>query len=141
MGIHSIGIVSGLCTYRQGYALKGIQRFSRRWAHSGSNHGSPMADEHLFSYTSGRWLYKESLQLKKRYVKFNVEALKKIAAQILDSRCVGISKLSEGLYNKVFSLTMENGREILARIPNPNAGHSRYVVASEVATLGFVCSG
>jgi hypothetical protein len=49
-----------------------------------------------------------------------------------------MTKLPEGLYNKVFSLEMENGREILARIPNPNAGHPAYVVASEVATLDFV---
>ncbi|OOF93562.1 hypothetical protein ASPCADRAFT_53394 [Aspergillus carbonarius ITEM 5010] len=33
---------------------------------------------------------------------------------------------------------MENGREILARIPNPNAGHPQRVVASEVATLDFL---
>jgi hypothetical protein len=49
-----------------------------------------------------------------------------------------MTKLPEGLYNKVFSLEMENSREILARIPNPNAGHPTYVMASEVATLDFV---
>jgi hypothetical protein len=49
-----------------------------------------------------------------------------------------MTKIPEGLYNKVFSLRMENGREILARIPNPNAGHPQRVVASEVATLDLV---
>ncbi|KAJ5555131.1 phosphotransferase enzyme family protein [Penicillium sp. DV-2018c] len=48
-----------------------------------------------------------------------------------------MTKIPEGLYNKVFSLRMENGREILARIPNPNAGHPQRVVASEVATLDY----
>lgn len=50
-----------------------------------------------------------------------------------------MTKLAEGLYNKVFAQKMENEEEILARIPNPNAGHPKYVVASEVATLDFVC--
>jgi hypothetical protein len=50
-----------------------------------------------------------------------------------------MTKLPEGMYNKVFSLKMENGEEVLARIPNPNAGHPRYCVGSEVATLDFVC--
>jgi hypothetical protein len=49
-----------------------------------------------------------------------------------------MTKIREGLYNKVFSLKMENGREVLARIPNPNAGNPQLVVASEVATLDFV---
>ncbi|KAJ5182490.1 phosphotransferase enzyme family protein [Penicillium capsulatum] len=32
---------------------------------------------------------------------------------------------------------MENGKEVLARIPNPNAGNPQSVVASEAATLDF----
>jgi hypothetical protein len=74
----------------------------------------------------------------KRYVKFNVQALVQIASRTVGSRCLHLSKLPEGLNNKVFSLRMENGKEILARIPNPNVGHPHYVVASEVATLDFV---
>jgi hypothetical protein len=96
------------------------------------------SNNHFFCYTSGRWLYNEPLQLKKRYVRFNVPALQQIAGRIASSRCVEMTKIPEGLYNKVFSLRMENGREILARIPNPNAGHPQRVVASEVATLDFV---
>jgi hypothetical protein len=49
-----------------------------------------------------------------------------------------MTKIPEGLYNKMFFLKMENGREALGRIPNPNAGHPQLVVASEVATLDFV---
>lgn len=92
----------------------------------------------FFRYTSGRWLYNEQPQLEKRHVNFDVPALQQTASHIVGSRCLKMTKLPEGLYNKVFSLEMENGREILARIPNPNAGHPQYVVASEVATLDFV---
>ena len=74
----------------------------------------------------------------KRYAKFNVQALQQIAGQALHSQCVELRKYSEGLNNKVFLLGMENGKEILARIPNSNPGRPHYVVASEVATLDFV---
>ncbi|OJJ43599.1 hypothetical protein ASPZODRAFT_136051 [Penicilliopsis zonata CBS 506.65] len=91
-----------------------------------------------FSYTSGRWLFNEQQQLDKRYIEFDIPALQRIAGQAVGSRCMKMDKLPEGLFNKVFSLHMENGKEVLARIPNPNAGHPRYVVASEVATLDFL---
>ncbi|PYH83028.1 hypothetical protein BO82DRAFT_382665 [Aspergillus uvarum CBS 121591] len=80
---------------------------------------------HHFDYTSGRWPINEAHQLKTRYISFNVPALQRIAGQLLESPMT-------------FSLQMENGREILARVPNPNTGHAHYVVASEVATLDFL---
>ncbi|RMZ78659.1 hypothetical protein DV738_g3782, partial [Chaetothyriales sp. CBS 135597] len=93
---------------------------------------------HFFRYTSGRWLVDEQAQLAKRYVTFNLQALKHGASCALQSPCIQVAKLPEGLYNKVLSLRMENGKEVLAKIPNPNAGHPRSVVASEVATLDFL---
>lgn len=95
----------------------------------------------FFCYTSGRWLDNEQLQFERRYVEFNISALQQTAGQILGTRCTQMTKLPEGLYNKVFSLKMANGQEILAKIPNPNAGNPHYVVASEVATLDFVRDG
>ena len=94
--------------------------------------------EGFFRYTSGRWLYDEDRRMKKRYLKFNVQGLLDAVSEALQSRCVGITKLPEGQYNKVFLMQMENGTEILVRMPNPNAGHPRAIVASEVATLDFV---
>ncbi|PKY03575.1 kinase-like protein [Aspergillus campestris IBT 28561] len=95
------------------------------------------ANDHFFRYTSGRWLYDEQLQLENRYVEFNIQALRHTAAHVLGSRCIEMSKVPEGFYNKVLSLKMEDGREVLARIPNPNAGNPKHIVASEVATLDF----
>lgn len=99
---------------------------------------SPNSNADFDRYTSGRWLYGEQIQLRRRYLEFNIPALKECASQELGTRCVRTTKLPEGLYNKVFSLEMEDGREILARIPNPNAGYPDDIVASEVATLDFV---
>ncbi|OAL73986.1 hypothetical protein A7D00_2015 [Trichophyton violaceum] len=98
----------------------------------------PKETNELFSYTSGRWLYNEEKQLKARYVEFDIEALKECASTVLGSPCVQLRKLPEGLYNKVFSVKMENGKDVIARIPNPNAGNPKMVVSSEVATLEFL---
>ncbi|RAL12777.1 phosphotransferase family protein [Aspergillus homomorphus CBS 101889] len=93
---------------------------------------------HDFNYTSGCWLIIEAHQLERRHIRFDVPALQGIAGQLIGSRCVRMYKIPEGLFNKVFSLHMETGKEILARIPNPNAGHPHYMVASEVASLDFL---
>lgn len=49
-------------------------------------------------------------------------------------------KFREGQYNKVFQLVMDNGAEVVAKVPNPNAGPAYYTTASEVATMDFVSS-
>lgn len=51
---------------------------------------------------------------------------------------VKLLKCTEGQYNKVFLITMDNGAEVVAKIPNPNAGPAFYMTASEVATRHFV---
>lgn len=53
---------------------------------------------------------------------------------------VKILKLLEGDHNKVLLLTMSNGDELIARLPNPNAGGNYFTVASEIATRRFVQS-
>ncbi|PYI29456.1 kinase-like protein [Aspergillus indologenus CBS 114.80] len=92
--------------------------------------------EHFFRYTSGRWLWDEEQQLRDRYKVFHVAELQSLAAQAVRSdSCVSITKLAEGSYNKVFRLIMNDGKTVLARIPNPNAGPAFYATASEVATM------
>lgn len=43
-----------------------------------------------------------------------------------------------GLHNKAFILTMDNGCEVFAKLPNPNAGPARLTIASEIATRKLV---
>jgi hypothetical protein len=53
--------------------------------------------ETFYRYTSGRWLWDEDEQLSRRYVKFNVTELDRIAAQSTGSAsCVEATKLPEG---------------------------------------------
>lgn len=98
----------------------------------------PIEDEHLFGYTSGRWLWNERQQLESRYRYFDVSSVKKLACDLMGSKgCVSLEKIGEGNYNKAFRLVLQNGQNIIAKIPNPNAGPAEYTTASEVATMEF----
>jgi hypothetical protein len=93
----------------------------------------------FFHYTSGRWLWDEEQQLRDRFSPFNVPELQKVAASSVGAnKCVEITKLAEGSFNKTFKLTMDNGMNVIARIPHPIAGPRYYMTASEVATMEFV---
>jgi hypothetical protein len=95
--------------------------------------------ETFFNYTSGQWLWNEGHQFARRHLKFNIVELARIAAHAVGSRsCMKIEKLSEGSFNKVFLMTMNDGRELIAKLPNPNAGPKHFITASEVATMDYV---
>ena len=49
-----------------------------------------------------------------------------------------VLECEEGHHNKALILTMDNGLEIVARLPCPVAGPPFYTTASEVATRSFV---
>ncbi|EER24645.1 hypothetical protein CPC735_060150 [Coccidioides posadasii C735 delta SOWgp] len=57
---------------------------------------------------------------------------------VVTDGCTKVLKFVEGLHNKALLLTMNNGKEVFAKLPNPNAGPARYVTASEVATREFL---
>ncbi|RAK81773.1 uncharacterized protein BO72DRAFT_482937 [Aspergillus fijiensis CBS 313.89] len=75
-------------------------------------------------------------ELSKRYLKFNLRQLIDIAVNVSNGarHCTKIIKCLEGLHNKAFLLMMDNGAEVVAKLPNPNAGPAQYTTASEVAT-------
>ncbi|PGH13064.1 hypothetical protein AJ79_03901 [Helicocarpus griseus UAMH5409] len=99
-------------------------------------------DTDLFSYTSGRFILNEQIRLRERYVKFNVEALKHLAANHTESgqhgKVVRFTKLAEGGFNRVFLLDMEDVFQAIAKIPYLIAGPKHYATASEAATLYFL---
>lgn len=72
-------------------------------------------------------------------MKYDVHQLARIAAEAVDAqRCVRVEKFPDGLYNKALLLTMDDGREVVAKVPNSNAGRPHFTTASEVATMKFV---
>lgn len=65
--------------------------------------------------------------------------LARIAAETVGAKvCVAVEKCPDGMYNKNFVLTMDDGQEVIAKVPNPNAGVLSFTIASEVATMDFV---
>ncbi|KAF4230875.1 hypothetical protein CNMCM8980_005656 [Aspergillus fumigatiaffinis] len=84
---------------------------------------------------------REAEKLAVRYRKFNLPALLDAAVNVTgldDAQCIKVLKCVEGQYNKALVLTMSTGQEIVARLPNPNAGPTFYTTASEVATRQFL---
>lgn len=97
------------------------------------------SNEDLFRYTSGRWLNDEQRQQALRYQRFNVDALKSVAASSARANGVtDIRKLAEGRCNKVFHIQLTEGAQVIARIPTPLSGRPHLVTASEVATMEFL---
>ena len=96
-------------------------------------------NENYFTYTRGRFVSGEQHEMSQRYVRFDVHELARLAAEAVGSKsCVGIEKYPDGMYNKALLLTMDDGTQAVAKVPNPNAGQPHFTTASEVATMEFV---
>ncbi|KAL4735270.1 kinase-like domain-containing protein [Aspergillus similis] len=88
-------------------------------------------------------LYNDALRHRERKRAFNISGLKRLAAlagQQKEDDVVGFEKLAEGGFNRSFKITMRNGFQFVARIPYPVTEPKFLVVASEVATIDFLCS-
>jgi hypothetical protein len=48
---------------------------------------------------------------------------------------LSLSKILYLIYNKAAIMSMDDGREVIAKVPNPNAGVPHFTTASEVATM------
>lgn len=74
-------------------------------------------------------------------MRFNVAELTQAAvASTGHGPSTSITKLAEGGSSKVFLITMEDGFEVIAKVPTPIAGPRHYLTASEVATMDFLRS-
>ncbi|KAL9039161.1 MAG: hypothetical protein Q9214_004988 [Letrouitia sp. 1 TL-2023] len=96
-------------------------------------------DEDYFRFTRGRFISNEQHEMSQRYVRFDMHELTRLAAEAVGSKsCVSIEKYPDGMYNKAFLLTMDDGTQAVAKVPNPNAGRPHFTTSSEVATMEFV---
>ncbi|KAF2130889.1 kinase-like protein [Dothidotthia symphoricarpi CBS 119687] len=98
------------------------------------------SEDDVFSYKAHRWLWNEPEQLRRRYLRFDLKALAHAAEDAAGpgANCIEVTKLPEGNFNKTFLMTMDDGRKLIARLPNPNAGRLHYTTASEVATMDYI---
>lgn len=99
------------------------------------------SNDEFFKFTRGRFIVDEAENLRNREIKFDMNSLARVAANAIGAdRCISISKYPDGMFNKAFLMSMDNGQEVIAKVPNPNAGVPHLTTASEVATMDFVCS-
>jgi hypothetical protein len=97
------------------------------------------SDSELFNFTRGRFVIDEQYELSQRNRTFNVtELARHVAKSVQADRCLSIRKLPDGMFNKILLLSMDNGKQVVAKIPNPNTGQPHLTTASEVATMKFV---
>lgn len=93
----------------------------------------------VYTFTRGRFVINESHEMFLRHVQFDAGALGEIAAEAVGSSCcIKLEKHEDGMCNKTFVLTMDDGQEIFAKIPNLTAGLPHLTTASEVATMDYV---
>ncbi|KAH8104316.1 hypothetical protein DFH11DRAFT_1551012 [Phellopilus nigrolimitatus] len=88
----------------------------------------------LFDYTSGRWAFNDALRHAERRLVFDVEGLRRLAAQSVGrspADVVNLSKLAEGGFNRTFLITLCDNFQMVPKY---------YAVASEVATMELLRS-
>ncbi|KAF1960787.1 phosphotransferase enzyme family protein [Byssothecium circinans] len=96
------------------------------------------SNDEFFKFTRGRFIVDEAENLRKREIRFDLNKLASIAGDSIGAKqCISIKKYPDGMFNKAFLMSMDDGREVVAKVPNPNAGVPHFTTASEVATMDF----
>ncbi|PWY70131.1 phosphotransferase enzyme family protein [Aspergillus eucalypticola CBS 122712] len=94
--------------------------------------------DEFFKFTRGRFLINEAEILRMREIQFDMNSLAQIAAESVGAtHCTSIQKYPDGMFNKTFLMSMDNGHEVVAKVPNMNAGIPHLTTASEFATMDF----
>lgn len=101
-----------------------------------SNNVRPEAD--LYAYIGGKWLHENEKQVNARHIAFNFDALCQKAIHLCPGarEVIAIEK-TDGGFNRVFLLMMDNAARIIARLPTSVAGPPRLTTNSEVATITY----
>jgi hypothetical protein len=72
-------------------------------------------------------------------VEYDINALAIVAARAAGSEaCIHVDALPGGMHNKVLLLTMDDGQQVIAKLPFPVAGKRHFMTASEVATIDWL---
>jgi hypothetical protein len=95
--------------------------------------------EDFYRYTRARFVQNEAAEMAARQVRFDVTELANAAVRSVGATsCVSVEKLPDGMHNRALLLTMNTGEQLVAKIPNRNAGEPHFTTASEVATMEFM---
>ncbi|KAJ5392521.1 phosphotransferase family protein [Penicillium cosmopolitanum] len=98
-----------------------------------------ITSKELFRYTEGRWLVGDDLNQELRYVKFDVHELCRRAAEDVGdgTKVIRVDKIPS-LNSRVFLLTMDDEKEIIAKVKCPITGPVMMTTISEATTLAFL---
>lgn len=104
--------------------------------------GKPISHEEVFQYNNGHFLVDKEYQFARRYIRFNIDELCNLVSSVVAKGTSTVSKVAkmekvEGGFHKALLMTLENGTEVVAKIPCPNAGLPMLSTASEAAVLEF----
>lgn len=90
------------------------------------------------TYTSGRWLRHNNLEIDARYITFDFDALCRRVIELRPgaSSIVKCDK-KEGGFNRVFIFTTDTAEMVVARLPFALAGPPCLATNSEVATIKY----
>ncbi|ELR03153.1 hypothetical protein GMDG_05982 [Pseudogymnoascus destructans 20631-21] len=91
------------------------------------------------TYTSGRWLRHNDLEIDSRYITFDFDALCRRVIEL----CPGATSIAtydkkEGGFNRVFIFSTNNAETVVARLPFALAGPPCLATNSEVATIKYL---
>ncbi|PYH38993.1 phosphotransferase family protein [Aspergillus neoniger CBS 115656] len=79
--------------------------------------------DEFFKFTRGRFLVDEAKNRRMREIQFDMNSLARVAAESVGAtHCTSIQKYPDGMFKKAFLMSMDNGREVVAKVTNPNAG-------------------
>ncbi|EEQ30887.1 phosphotransferase family protein [Microsporum canis CBS 113480] len=99
------------------------------------------SNDEFFKFTRGRFVVEEAENLRRREIRFDMNRLAQVAADSIGAaQCISVKKYPDGMFSKAFLLSMDDGRDVVAKVPNPNAGLAHFTTASEVATMEFAKS-
>lgn len=95
--------------------------------------------DEFFNFTRARFVRDEEYEMAQRRVKFNMNELARLSADAVGFKArVNVEKYPDVMFSKAFLMTVEDGMQVVAKVPNPNAGRAYFTTASEVATIDFV---
>lgn len=120
------------------HIINSRRKFSQSPLLKPSSPNVQVTSEELFRYTEGRWLVDDDLNQELRYVKFDVQELCLAAEKAMDNgaKVIRVDKLPSR-NNRVLLLTMDDGKEIIAKIKCKIGGPLLLSTASEATTIFF----
>ena len=89
-----------------------------------------------YTYTNGRWLRNNALQVESRHIAFDFDALcRRVLELSLGATSISSCDKKEGGFNRVFIFTTDNEKTAVARLPFGFTGPPSLTTNSEVATF------